>query len=87
MTDIFGRTIDDYCIVAFPFVTRGSYMNSKTSVELTYGVMKGKRVYAIKNGVLVYKVINNPEKMVYKLNDVPEAVFEEVRNIRRLLDE
>lgn len=86
MKDIFGKELSDYCIVTFPFITRGSYMNSKTTVELSYGVMKGKRVYTMRQGKLVYKIINSPERMVYLLNEVPEDVFETIREIRRMLD-
>lgn len=86
LKDIFGRELSDYCIVAFPFITRGQYMNSKTSVELSYGVMKGKRVYTLQSGLLVYKIINSPENMVYLLNEVPEEVFEKIQEIRRLMD-
>ena len=87
MKDIFGRELHDYNIVTFPFITRGSYMNSKVAVELTYGVLKGKRVYVLNsNGDVIYKVINSPETMLCKLTmDIPEECFEKIRKIREFL--
>lgn len=88
MKDIFGKELHDFNIVAFPFITRGQYMNSKVSVHLSYGVLKGKRVYTIdKYGDIVYKVINSPETMLVKLvNDIPDDVYENIYKIRDFLE-
>lgn len=89
MNDIFGTPLEDFCIVSFPFVERGRSMNSKVSVHLSYGVMKGKRVYTLdKRGLLVYKVMNSPETMVMrlKLADIPIDVMEKISIIRSQME-
>lgn len=89
MNDIFGTPLEDYCIVSFPFINRGNSINSKVSVHLSYGVMKGKRVYTLdKRGLLVYKVMNSPETMVMrlKLADIPIDVMEKISIIRSQME-
>lgn len=88
MVDIFGREINDYDVVIFPFITRGSYMNSKVSVELSYGVTKGKRVYVLNSkGDIVYKVINSPNTMLHRvtMDSLPTEAFNNIYKIREFL--
>lgn len=88
MVDIFGREISDYDVVIFPFITRGSYMNSKVSVELSYGVTKGKRVYVLNSKEdVIYKVINSPETMLHRvpMDSLPTEAFNKIYKIKEFL--
>ena len=88
MQDIFRRTVFDYDVVSFPFVTHGPYMNSRPSIHLSYGVVKGSRVYTLNNeGKLIHKVIHSPETMMLKLDcvNIPLHVSEKIEEIRSLM--
>lgn len=88
MVDIFGREINDYDVVIFPFITRGNYMNSKVSVELSYGVTKGKRVYVLNSKEdVIYKVINSPETMLHRvpMDSLPTEAFNKIYKIKEFL--
>ena len=89
MIDIFNRTVQDGDVVSFPFVKQGPYMNSHTTVWLSYGIVKGSRIYLLdKDGKLIYKGNNRPESMILKLNpdELPQDAVEKISKIRELLD-
>ena len=89
MIDIFNRTVQDGDVVTFPFVKQGPYYNSRKEVHLSYGIVKGSRIYLLDNdGKLIYKGNNRPESMILLLNpaDLPLQVIEKVDRIRVAMD-
>lgn len=89
MIDIFNRTVQDGDVVSFPFVKQGPYYNSRKEVHLSYGVVKGSRIYLLDNdGKLIYKGNNRPESMILRLSpdELPQEAIEKIRKIRYLMD-
>ena len=89
MIDIFNRTVHDGDVVSFPFVKQGPYRNSQSQVWLSYGIVKGGRIYLLdKDGKLIYKGNNRPESMILKLNlnELPTEVVKRIDTIRCLLE-
>ena len=90
MRDIFNRDVQDNDVVLFPFVKRSGYRNNTTTVWLSYGIVKGKRVYLLDNdGKLIYKIINHPEGMMHLLNqyELSQDVVDKVEKIREAMSE
>ena len=88
MIDIFNRSVQDGDVVSFPFVKQGPYRNSQSQVWLSYGIVKGGRIYLLdKDGKLIYKGNNRPESMILRLNpdELPQEAVEKIAKIRELL--
>ena len=89
MIDIFNRTVQDGDVVSFPFVKQGPYRTSQSQVWLSYGIVKGGRIYLLdKDGKLIYKGNNRPESMILRLNpdELPQMDVERIEKIRYLMD-
>ena len=87
MKDIFGRDVQDMDVVSFPFVKQGSYINSRKEVWLSYGVVKGNRVYLLDQaGKLIYKM---PGSMILLLNiaELPQKAMDNIMKIRELIND
>lgn len=86
MKDIFEQEVNDYDIVCFPFVKQGPYMNSRKEVWLSYGVVKGNRVYLLDNlGKLIYKSPNGV--VLVNIANLPNDATDNVLKIREMIDE
>lgn len=85
MRDIFGRDIVDGDMVAFPFLKRDGYKGSKTSVYLSYGIIKGERAYTIDDsGKFTYKSMKNAEGMalILREEDLSDSARKKLEDIR-----
>lgn len=85
MYDIFGKELKNYDVVVFPFMITGNY--NKKYVELTYGILKGKRIYTFDpNNKIVYKQVSPSEKMIYKVDgEIPTEIMAKIMEIKNFL--
>ena len=60
-------------------------MNSKTTVWLSYGIVKGNRVYLLdKDGKLIYKAPST--MLLLRPADLPQDAIENIEKIQELMD-
>ena len=85
MYDIFGKELKNYDVVVFPFMITGNF--NKKYVELTYGIIKGKRIYTFGlDNKIVYKQVSPAEKMIYKVDgEIPTEIMTKIMKIKEYL--